>query len=95
MPDAVTNELLFEIMKNVKADVASLRLDVGEIKGGMDTLSARLTSIDQDLPWFTPIWRLCRSGWTTWRRAWMALSPISRLSCHRKCKRLDDFEVAA
>jgi hypothetical protein len=29
MPDAVTNELLFEIMKNVKADVASLRLDVG------------------------------------------------------------------
>jgi hypothetical protein len=45
MPDPVTNELLFEIVKNVKADVASLRLDVGELNGGMATLSARLTSL--------------------------------------------------
>jgi hypothetical protein len=49
MSDPVTNELLLEIMKNVKADVASLCLDVGELKGGMATLSARLTSIDQRL----------------------------------------------
>jgi chromosome segregation ATPase len=49
MADPITNELLLEIMKNVKADVASLRLDVGELDGGMTTLSARLTSIDQRL----------------------------------------------
>jgi hypothetical protein len=49
MADPITNELLFEIMKNVKADVASVRLDVGELNGGMTTLSARLTSIDQRL----------------------------------------------
>ena len=49
MADATTNELLFEMMKNVQASVASLRLDAGELKGGMTTLSARVTSIDQRL----------------------------------------------
>jgi hypothetical protein len=33
MADATTNELLFDMMKNVQASVASLRLGAGELKG--------------------------------------------------------------
>jgi hypothetical protein len=44
MPDPITNELLFEIMKAVQADVEVMRREVGELKAGMATLSARVTA---------------------------------------------------
>ena len=44
MPDPITNELLFDIMKAVQADVEVMRREVGELKAGMATLSARVTA---------------------------------------------------
>jgi hypothetical protein len=40
MPDPITNELLFEIMKAGQADVAVMCREVGELKADMATLSA-------------------------------------------------------
>ena len=44
MPDPITNELLFEIMKAGQADVAVMCREVGELKADMATLSARVTA---------------------------------------------------
>jgi hypothetical protein len=44
MPDPITNELLFEIMKAVQADVEVMRREGGELKADMATLSARVTA---------------------------------------------------
>ncbi len=63
---ALTNELIYEVLKSVQAQVALTREDIASIK-------ARLTSLDTRLGSFTPTWLCCLTVWTGLRVAWAML----------------------
>jgi hypothetical protein len=45
MPENVTNELLYEVLKSIQAQLTTVREDVGSIKGRMTNMLAEMSSI--------------------------------------------------
>jgi polyhydroxyalkanoate synthesis regulator phasin len=49
MPDKITNELLFEVLKSVQAQVALIREDVDSIKMRLTSIDTRLGLVHTDM----------------------------------------------
>jgi archaellum component FlaC len=49
MAENVSNELLYEVMKSVQAQVAMIREDVNSIKARLTSLDSRLSAVHTDM----------------------------------------------
>jgi hypothetical protein len=45
----VTNELMYEVVKQIQADTSSLKLTVAEVKGELQALRGHVLAIQQDI----------------------------------------------
>ena len=49
MPDQVTNELLYEVLKSVQAQVSIIREDMASVKNRLSSVDTKLATLHGDI----------------------------------------------